>query len=804
MFTRFMPSMMFFFVLGGTLIAQSNRNTMTITSPASIAGDYDVRSAAFGDQTDDVVSGTLVYADDGDDGGGTGTVNDACQPITNNVAGSIALIDRGACAFVDKCRNAQAAGASSVLVCNINPEGADNGGLLTMADSDPPAVDITIPCFFATLETCNILKVELAAGVNVDFSFVEPPCDPITYPATTIWGNVEGQGDFSGGLNGWTVDTSNGFMWDAEGRIDRGAFNGTQPFIDAPTVCNGAVVMDSDFLDNTGTGAFGTGDCPCSDSQGNFVQFCESKLMSPVIDLSSVTDGIVLQWNQAIRQFNSEYYLELSVDGGNTWRDTIQINTDFATNGPHFINDVQRIPLCGYEGESEFRFRFWYRANYYYWAIDDVLLLDEGFADGETIENFYAVAPNFRTPASQVEALPFLTSLLNNGNQTLVNTTVGIDILNATTLTTEFSDSQSYGDLDGCGREDNVIYTATYTPTPGVPTETAPIRYMGTYSLSADNDGDASNDTKSYEFEYTKGTFAKVRPESEVGEDYLAAIAPTSGAEYFTLGNHYHVVNGAEYKATKVRVGLGNTAADDISGFFLVELYKWIDFEAPFGEVGANERALVAKGQALIFSGLPNFRDIEVELESTLGLETVELEDNTDYVLVCHTNPNVTGGAQWRILAASVSDGPEYNYFELGIAAAAAGAPRYGSFFANGAGPDDIDSRTFGSLGTFSLYAPLTIEQRTSGTEDLNNNLNVSVFPNPAADQLFINISLDNSSDVQLEIVNLEGKRVMTQTFNNVKADQLNVNVASLANGIYMANIRTEEGFISKRIIVQK
>ena len=64
----------------------------------------------------------LALADDGDRHRAT----DGCEPLTNGVAGKIALIDRGTCTFKQKAVNAQAAGAIGVII-------ADNA-----ADAPPP------------------------------------------------------------------------------------------------------------------------------------------------------------------------------------------------------------------------------------------------------------------------------------------------------------------------------------------------------------------------------------------------------------------------------------------------------------------------------------------------------------------------------------------------------------------------------------------------------------------------------------------------------------------------------------------
>jgi hypothetical protein len=61
----------------------------------------------------------------------------ACSPITNLVAGTIALVDRGSCSFDSKVLMAQEAGAIGVVVAN-NREGP----LPFLAGSSP---DVAIP-----------------------------------------------------------------------------------------------------------------------------------------------------------------------------------------------------------------------------------------------------------------------------------------------------------------------------------------------------------------------------------------------------------------------------------------------------------------------------------------------------------------------------------------------------------------------------------------------------------------------------------------------------------------------------------
>lgn len=130
-----------------------------VTSPASIAGQYDAGLTSGGTNgqwapipTTPLI-GDLVLANDG-----TGTPSDGCTAF-NNAAGKVALIDRGSCEFGVKILNAEQGNAVAAIICNNIP----GGGLVGMA---PGAVgnQVTIPGIFLTKESCDIIKVEMANG----------------------------------------------------------------------------------------------------------------------------------------------------------------------------------------------------------------------------------------------------------------------------------------------------------------------------------------------------------------------------------------------------------------------------------------------------------------------------------------------------------------------------------------------------------------------------------------------------------------------------------------------------------------
>lgn len=134
-------------ILGPATVARVN-------SPASIAGAYEAQAASFGPAL--TLAGTTADVALADDGVGTGS--DACEAIVSDVAGKIALIDRGGCTFTSKVLNAQLAGAVGAIVANNAAS-----GLAPMGGSDP---NVTIPSVGVTQATGNTIKSELAGGVN--------------------------------------------------------------------------------------------------------------------------------------------------------------------------------------------------------------------------------------------------------------------------------------------------------------------------------------------------------------------------------------------------------------------------------------------------------------------------------------------------------------------------------------------------------------------------------------------------------------------------------------------------------------
>ncbi|MDH4107442.1 MAG: hypothetical protein OEW35_03935 [Gammaproteobacteria bacterium] len=113
-----------------------------VNAPAGLAGtELPYGTAGFGPAVPAAgLTGDVVLANDGVNAG-----SDACEPIVNvaDIAGNIALIDRGTCAFVLKAQNAEAAGAVGVIIANNQP-GDTPIGLGGSGVVNIPTVSVTL------------------------------------------------------------------------------------------------------------------------------------------------------------------------------------------------------------------------------------------------------------------------------------------------------------------------------------------------------------------------------------------------------------------------------------------------------------------------------------------------------------------------------------------------------------------------------------------------------------------------------------------------------------------------------------
>lgn len=137
-----------------------------VNSPSNLSGTYlSSGAAAFGPALpSEGITANLGLADDGVNP----DVNDACQPIQNDLTGKIAILNRGDCTFVEKVIAAQEAGAVACIIVNN-----DGDNVIAMGGSD---FSITIPSvmigltdgqnFISAIENGNTVNVTLHGNIQ--------------------------------------------------------------------------------------------------------------------------------------------------------------------------------------------------------------------------------------------------------------------------------------------------------------------------------------------------------------------------------------------------------------------------------------------------------------------------------------------------------------------------------------------------------------------------------------------------------------------------------------------------------------
>ena len=776
-------------------------NRLQITAPESIAGSYDIVPGAFGMNEIEPLSGELLLIEDDTD-----PTSDGCTAAVNDLTGFIAFIDRGGCPFVDKAANAQAAGAIAMLVCNNDP--AEDPFVM---GGDAP--DITIPIAMASFDDCATIRAEFGSSVSATLDFFQPPCvvdcGTVDFPAGTVWGQ-NGEGSFACGLGDWTslgvTDETSIWKWDAD--TTPVGQSGAPRSLDSPSACNGAAQMDfCDYNFNPGPPSTAT--------------FFASDLLSPLIDLTGVARPVIhfSHYLCTLSEDQQIAFMTYSRDGGATWLDTVPILSSSFINtnetSETFETETVKMPFCGDEigNTDQFRIRFIANGNFYFWTIDDVYITDETIADAEAFVGWFAGAPNFKTPASQVDKLAFMVDANNNGNTDFT------DVSFTATVTKDGAElhsvSQELGALPKCTNVENVIAPDLWDMSSELG------QYEVTYVLDATSDFDDTvpeNNTVSSTFMVTESTFSKLRTEEEAEEQYMAGLG--QNATYVSYANGYYITNGGGMLSPlKLTTGFGTDIYTDYGFTTLTgEVREWVlDTN---GDGFANletETTLLAQGQVLLDPDNPiDLRNIEIDLLTGSGF-TGEFAPTGQYLAIIHVAP-LTPPAEDTFMAPLCSGfvnngaGNKDYYFapaDFAFEELGEGLGRPGSLsdFAGAAGtPTDQGARNLDPADGNVLSWHIAMEIGVvSSTVEIDETIDMSIFPNPATNQVTVDLNLTEvSKAVNIQIVDISGKIVANNNFTNVRDSALNINTTDLTSGVYMINVFTDSGVKSERILIQK
>jgi hypothetical protein len=172
---------------------------------------------------------------------------------------------------------------------------------------------------------------------------------------------------------------------------------------------------------------------------------------------------------------------------------------------------------------------------------------------------------------------------------------------------------------------------------------------------------------------------------------------------------------------------------------------------------------------------------------STTYKDTISLPVNGFYKLTI--NNIGCDGLQWWLWTENTGYGITSGSFEVSKLGTGTAIPM------NGYNYTGTFNNDFGC--GFSQY--FTTEESTVGIVTLKNNTSdILVYPNPAMD----NITIENTSmdikDEQISIYNIQGELLLRQPMLQAKTI---INVSSLSNGVYVMEVKTENGVVVKKVV---
>ncbi len=785
--------------------------TISVVKDGTTFGPFNIVPAAFGARFERCTSASAEAAI----GVSVSGTTLACDSVVTNLTGKIAIIDRGVCEFSIKCLNAQKAGAAYIIVVNSNADAP-----FAMAIGSVGA-QVTVPCFMVSQADGAVLKANVEGG---NFTISLEPTATFSPDDVVLWG-ANGEGGFDGGLNGWTVvdytrcraaaDATTRFtlwQWTERGTARRGAFVGGGGFLNSPTACNGAVAFDSDFYDNGGvSGNFGNG--PCAAPQAGAI-------ISPSIAISSFGEvgSVKVRFNQALRQFDSEYFVGWSIDGGITW-DSIQINQDFPVNSNHINEDnVVVLPPSILTADS-LRIKFTLNADYYYWIIDDVQIVQgpDKIVD-LSIGNTNIISPRYGTvPVSQLneDSTPFVFTpgavITNNGfsettnpklNALITYRTFGTNSGNAVIV---YNDSTTVSNL-AADSTSAIIVTSDYTPQ-----QSRTGYYDIIYSVSSDiDDVNDRNNTARSQFAVIDNYFSKARWDFANRRPARTNSYTRSGGGELEMIAGFTIPKGIGYQIdsaifyVSVRAADGPLAGETVEAY----LYEWNDADKN-GSSSNNELTVLG----LAFQ---EFAPSVTATEAWLRLPFIDFEtfeekpiklkgDNKTYFLGIRYRGT-------RVLFIGFDEG--LNTETLNALQASEGKltdAELGYFFVTQWIDDIIPNVNSGSIFT-GLSSPLatafTISEVVSNVEEVlaQDAFTLTMYPNPVSEELTTSFNLEEGTNYLIyQIFDAQGKMIFTQRNNGFfQKDNAIFNVSRLPVGQYYLKLSTDKGFATKNFSVQR
>ncbi len=121
---------------------------------------------------------------------------------------------------------------------------------------------------------------------------------------------------------------------------------------------------------------------------------------------------------------------------------------------------------------------------------------------------------------------------------------------------------------------------------------------------------------------------------------------------------------------------------------------------------------------------------------------------------------------------------------------------------------NDVNMSIDLEAGEYRLYTDQFVENpnlNINNIQEISGLLDLNINPNPSNGELFINLELENTQNISIDIIDINGKNV--SSLYHANTNQINIQTDldnHLANGIYTIRIMTDTGVSNHKWILQR
>ncbi|GAA4465076.1 hypothetical protein GCM10023093_16640 [Nemorincola caseinilytica] len=353
-----------------------------------------------------------------------------------------------------------------------------------------------------------------------------------------------------------------------------------------------------------------------------------------------------------------------------------------------------------------------------------------------------------------------------------------------------------------------------------------PGRFDVKYDISSPDftDDNMADNSMTTSFYVTDSTYSKARYDFSTNRPVKTIGYAFGGGADFLWGPMYFVRNGGT-ALSRVQYSLSTNTAGPLGTPANIFLFKWVD-----GSNSLPKDSVLQNGEMeLVSLGQHNYDGVQDTSGADLNFwgmgdpdgnpATVMLDANSWYYLAVYVPgghflgsdgiynpyPRIYGLFQNNQAVLDYSSMVGTSKDDILANPSSANSPLPGAFISFVNSIDSVNyNNTRGLIPAVAMIANNSPVISVKGSPVVNKN-KVSVFPNPAKDQLNVNVEFENATKkATYMIIDGLGRFVSKEVHNNVTTDNFSINTSSLPSGNYYLIVSDDVRSKSTKFVIAK